>query len=176
MHPQIVSLFNFPGRVVRQSLPSEAIAPGLLAFGVPSTRRHSKSRLALDSRVADVAPIATLASLSMGTVPMASPIVVQSSTAAALSPAARAIRRVEPSHLKTLGVAGYVHPTLQSAVWKADPQLALPLNPGTTQSRVADERASTVSAENGTTMEHIQVGLPMATQVPDSPLHNQTGP
>jgi hypothetical protein len=63
-----------------------------------------------------------------------------------------------------------VHPTPQSAVGKADPQLAFPLKPAPSamHSRVKDLRASTFTAENGKPMEHIQVGLPMATQVPDS--------
>lgn len=169
MSPQFASLQSFPGRLVQQSLPSEAIALGRLAFSTPSARCRLNSKPPLISRVAGVALTATLESLSVGAAPTASPVAAASGGRAA-SAVAVGTCRLTPSHLTTLRVAGYVQGTPQSAGGKDEPQIALPFHPApsTTPSRVADELVSTFSQKNGDSMEYIQVELPMVAQDPDS--------
>lgn len=169
MSPQFASLQYFPGRLVRQSLPSEAIALGRLTFSAPSARCQLNSKPPLTSRVVGVALTATLESLSVGAAPTASPVAVASSGRAA-SAVAVSTRWLNPPHLTTLRVAGYVQGTPQSAGGKDEPQIALPFHstPSAMPSRVADEPASTFSEKNGDSMEYIQVELPMVAQDPDS--------
>ena len=77
MSPQIAPLLRSPGRVFWQSLSSLAVALGVLAFSLPAARCQMDSRLPLTSRVAGVAFVTTLESLSVGAAPTAIPHAVR---------------------------------------------------------------------------------------------------